>query len=109
MEDLLRRDEFFWLDLVGPSDPEIDELATMLGWHHLAVEDVKEFHQRPKLDVYRTHALLVFYGVHDGAPVEVHVFVSGSWMVTVRHDGCAHLEQRRDQVAQRPPETEEDV
>src|SRR3954453_18104043 len=81
----------------------------MLGWHRLAVEDVKEFHQRPKLDVYRNHALLVFYGVHDSALVEVQVFVSGGWIVTVRHGGCTHLEERRDDIAGRTPESEEEV
>jgi magnesium transporter len=109
IEDLLARDEFFWLDLHRPSEADLDEVARMLRWHRLAVEDVKEFHQRPKLDVYRDHALLVFYGVHDAALVEVQVFVSGHWIVTVRHGGCAHLEQRRDEVAAREPESEEEV
>ena len=112
IRDLLDRDEFFWLDVVSPSDEQIDELAEMLDWHHLAVEDVKEFHQRPKLDTYRTHALLVFYGVHapEASLVEVHVFVSGGWLVTVRHSPCDHLEQRRARVVEgEPPPTEEDV
>jgi len=106
---LLGRDEFFWLDVVAPSDAQIDELAEMLGWHRLAVEDTKEFHQRPKLDTYRTHALMVYYGVHHQQPVEVHVFVSGSWIVTVRHDKCGPLEAKFHQLTQAAPETEEDV
>jgi magnesium transporter len=111
IEELLARDEFFWLDLIGPTEAEIDELAALLGWNPLAVEDVKEFRQRPKLDDYRTHALLVFYGVHAPAAdlVEVHVFVSGSWVVTVRRQACRHLDERRESVADDPPETEEEV
>ncbi len=111
IEDLLARDEFFWLDLVGPSEADIDELAALLHWNPLAVEDVKEFRQRPKLDSYRTHALIVFYGVHepDGELVEVHIFVSGGWVVTVRHDRCHHLEMRRETVEERPQDSEEDV
>jgi magnesium transporter len=109
IEELLARDEFFWLDVIRPSEAEIDDLAAMLGWHPLAVEDVKEFRQRPKLDVYRTHALLVFYGVHDSALIEVHVFVSGSSVVTVRHSACAHLEQRRDEIGDLMPDSEEEV
>ena len=106
---LLERDEFFWLDVVAPSEAQIDALAEWLGWHRLAVEDTKEFHQRPKLDTYRTHALMVYYGVHDRKPVEVHVFVSGSWIVTVRHDACGPLEAKYDQLTHAAPETEEDV
>jgi len=109
IEGLLARDEFFWLDVVGLSDADIDGLADRLGWHRLAVEDVKEFHQRPKLDTYRTHALMVFYGVHDRELVEVHVFVSGAWIVTVRHAPCRHLEDKRAALGADPPGTEEDV
>ena len=106
---LLQRDEFFWLDVHTPSDEQIDDLAGLLDWHRLAVEDVKEFHQRPKLDTYRTHALMVFYGVHGQRLVEVHVFVSGSWIVTVRHDACDPLETKFDDLTHTAPETEEDV
>ena len=111
IRELLGREEFFWLDLHSPSHDEIDTLADVLGWHPLAVEDVKEFHQRAKLDEYRDHALLVFYGVHapDGLLVEVHIFVSGDWVVTVRRAACDHLLARRNALEDRPPATEEDV
>jgi magnesium transporter len=111
IEELLDRDEFFWLDAMRPSDADIDLLAKMLGWNPLAVEDVKEFRQRPKLDTYRTHALVVFYGAHapEGTLVEVHIFISGGWVVTIRHDACHHLDMGRERVAASPPRTEEDV
>jgi len=111
MRELLAREEFFWLDVHDPSDAHIDELAALLGWNELAVEDVKEFGQRPKLDDYRDHALMVFYGVHapDGRLVEVHIFISGDWVVTVRRDPCEHLLLRHQVLDERPPRTEEDA
>jgi magnesium transporter len=111
IERLLVRDEFFWLDLDSPSDDELDGLSAMLGWDPLALEDAKEFGQRPKLDDYANHALLVFYGVHapDGMLVEVHLFVSGGWIVTIHRAPCQHLHVQRDALADRPPHTEEDV
>ena len=111
IKELLARGEFFWLDLDSPGPDVIDEMAGLLGWHPLAVEDSKEFGQRPKLDDYRDHALLVFYGVHapDGRLVEVHIFVSGDWVVTVRRAPCEHLLEQRRIVSDRPPATEEDV
>ena len=111
IKGLLARGEFFWLDLDHPGPDVIDEMAGLLGWHPLAVEDSKEFGQRPKLDDYRDHALLVFYGVHapDGRLVEVHIFVSGDWVVTVRRAPCEHLLEQRRIVSDRPPATEEDV
>jgi magnesium transporter len=44
----------FWLDIEDPTDEIIDELATRLELHPLAVEDSKQFGQRAKLQVYRT-------------------------------------------------------
>lgn len=107
LDELLARDHFFWLDLYDPSDEELDALAGRLGWHPLAVEDTKEFRQRPKLDRYGDHMLLVFYGAHGLRPhhddpdddrpalVEVHLLVSGRWIVTVRRHRCDALEELR--------------
>ena len=39
-------DEFFWVDLVHPSDDEVDRLGTALDLHPLALEDTREFGQR---------------------------------------------------------------
>jgi hypothetical protein len=36
----------FWLDIENPADEVIDQLATRLGLHPLAVEDSKQFGQR---------------------------------------------------------------
>ena len=111
IEPLLVRDEFFWLDLDSPGDDELDAMGTLLGWHERALEDAKEFGQRPKLDDYDNHALLVFYGVHapDGRLVEVHVFVSGGWVVTLHRDPCHHLQMQHKLFGERPPKTEEQV
>ena len=88
---LHERGEFFWLDLHMPSDAQLDELGKLLDIPDLAIEDTKEFGQRPKLDDYDTRVLIVFYGAHDGGLVEVHVHVSGDEVVTVRRDPCWHL------------------
>jgi magnesium transporter len=98
-EDLCARDEFFWLDLNDPGEAELRELGDRLGWHPLLVEDLTEFSQRPKLDRYGDHMLIVFYGarIADDAPAlaEAHLVVSGSYVVTVRRDRCRELEAVR--------------
>jgi magnesium transporter len=98
-EALRAQDEFFWLDLHDPGDGELQELAGRLGWHPVLVEDLTEFSQRPKLDRYGDHMLIVFYGarVRDGTPAltEVHLVVSGSYLVTVRRHGCEELQMVR--------------
>src|SRR3954452_22175198 len=52
MRALKERGEFFWLDLLRPSEPELDTLGAVLDLPPLALEDAKEFRQRPKLDDY---------------------------------------------------------
>ena len=106
---LHERGEFFWLDLHAPTDAELDALGELLAIPPLAVEDTKEFGQRPKIDDYGARVLIVFYGAHDDEPVEVHVHVSGDEVVTVRRAACAHLGAARDRAMHDPAHTEQDV
>ena len=97
---LRERDEFFWLDLTGPSPDEVKMLGELLDLHPVAIEDTVEFDQRPKLDSYGDHLLFVFYTVRKGRntgealfePVEVHIYISGSFVVTIRRAECTQLD-----------------
>ncbi len=98
---LRERDEFFWLDLTDPSPGELAPLGELLGLHPVAIEDSTEFGQRPKLDSYGDHVLFVFYTVRKGRgsgeslfePVEVHIYISGSYVLTVRRATCTELDE----------------
>jgi magnesium transporter len=82
---LLDDRRYFWLDL---PDGQLDAAGQLLGLHPAAMEDTREWDQLPKLDVYDDHLLLVFFSARVvggvAEPVEVHVYVSGNWIVTVR-------------------------
>jgi magnesium transporter len=106
---LHEREEFFWLDLDSPSDADLDALGELLAIPDLAVEDSKEFGQRPKLDEYGERVLIVFYGAHDSDLVEVHVHVSGQEVVTIRRAPCAHLWEARERAATARVRTEQDL
>jgi magnesium transporter len=103
------RGEFFWLDLHAPTDAELDQLGELLGIARLALQDTKEFGQRPKIDDYGPRVLVVFYGAHEEQPVEVHVHVSGDEVVTVRRAPCAHLGAARERAMHDTEHSEEDV
>jgi magnesium transporter len=112
IEKLLAADEFFWIDLNGPEPSAIEELGPLLKLNAMALEDTLEFNQRPKLDEYEDRVLLVFYGIHhadDGEadPIEVHLHISGSWIVTVRPGSCRHLHDLKDRLAKRNDDAEE--
>jgi magnesium transporter len=106
---LHQREEFFWLDLDSPGDADLDALGRLLEIPDLAIEDSKEFGQRPKLDLYDERVLIVFYGAHDTEPVEVHVHVSGNEVVTIRRAPCAHLWEAREKAASAHVRTEQDL
>ena len=96
-EALRGRDEFFWADLESPSDADIAALGSRLGLHPLALEDTREFLQPPKLDHYGDHVLLVFYAATSCdderlfAPLEVHVYIAGGFVLTVHREPCPEL------------------
>jgi magnesium transporter len=106
--------EFFWLDLQAPTPEQVIELGEVFELHPLALEDTQSFGQRPKLDEYGDKVLLVFYGMHHGgqeghALVEVHLHISGDWLVTVHRDHCAHLGEAKRLANQHVLRSEEYV
>jgi magnesium transporter len=112
---LRRRDTFFWLDLKGPSNAELETLRELLDLHPLAIEDTREWQQRAKLDRYETHVLLVFYSARkchaederEFAPVEVHIYISGGFIVTVRRETCIELDRLHEVLVPEKAEAEE--
>lgn len=104
IRDHLERDHFFWLDLHAPSSEDLVQLREIFGFHPLALEDTEDFGQRPKLDDYGNYVLLVFYGAwrhqaQDPNPLrEVHLFISGHYVVTVHRDPLPVLDQQREQL-----------
>jgi magnesium transporter len=114
IRDLLRQDRFFWLDLHSPSAEQIEQLGRMFGFHPLALEDTGAFRQRPKLDDYRDYALLVFYGgpAESGELDqlrEVHMFISGKYLITTHRDPLPELHEERNRIDDRPIHSEQFV
>ena len=108
---LLARDEFFWLDLHAPDAAAFARVGDMLGLHAMAMEDTREFGQRPKVDAYEAHVLVVFFTARRtgsdepvATPIEVHVYVAGGYILTVRRENCDLLDDLHDALV--PQETE---
>ena len=82
-------------------------IGELLGLHRLAIEDTREFGQRPKVDVYDDHVLLVFYTARleeSGSvrPIEVHVYLADDYVLTVRREPCLALDELRERVQDDP-------
>src|SRR5215469_5213310 len=94
----LQRDEFFWLDLQDPTPKEIEHLGELLKLHPLTLADISTFSERPKREHYEGYVSLVVYGVDATADVggsllrEVHMLISGGWVVTLHPSPFAVIE-----------------
>jgi magnesium transporter len=79
-----------WLDILAPGEEEGEFLRGM-GIHQLAVEDCLRGRQRPKVDRFGSHLLLVCYAAHINlernrvAFTELHLLVGAGFLITV-HD-----------------------
>jgi magnesium transporter len=104
--ELRRRDHFFWLDLADPSPDHLEALGRVLNLHPMALEDTLEFGQRPKVDSYGDHTLLVYYcaqaGDGDVRAVEVHLYLAAGYAITIRREPCPALEALREELSRDP-------
>lgn len=86
----LERDEYFWLDLVAPEPKTLRALGAQLDWNPLLTEDLEHGNQRPKIEDFADHAIVVCYAAvhaddtHDITLIEHGLVVHGSYLVTVR-------------------------
>jgi magnesium transporter len=97
------RGQVAWLDIVGdPSDAELALIADELGLHPIAVEDVRERHERPKADTYDDHYFLTFSAIEAVEPGTLRteifsIFTFTDVVITVRQgewSGRADVEKR---------------
>lgn len=93
-------DRVLWAHVTEPSDTDLNCLAEEFSLHPLAMEDIRERHQRPKLETYPTHSFLVAY---TGAMEEVEMFVGPGWLVTVA-DSSVNLETVRSRFERTRPD-----
>ena len=113
VRDHLKRDQFFWLDLTSPTREQLARLHELFGFHPLALEDTDHFGQRPKLDNYGDYIFLVFYGAWQNSPdevpqlQEVHMFISGQYLVTIHRDSLPALDRQRHELAGRTLHSEQ--
>ncbi len=103
MRERIDAKTYFWLDLISPEEADLERVSELLGLHPAAVEDSREWEQLPRMDDYDDHALLIFFTAREtddgeAEPVEVHLYLSGSWIVTVRRCRTA-LDAQREWIA----------
>lgn len=101
MSGYLQAQQFFWLDLHDPKPDQLSRLGELLHLHPLTIEDVGTFSERPKREHYEGYVSVVVYGVDETAAEgeqllrEVHLLISGGWVVTLHPTPFAVLDALR--------------
>ena len=100
IEAALAKPSFFWLDLEGVDGDTAAVLRDSFKFHPLAVEDAENFGQRPKLEDYDGFVYMVVHGAAAGGAetIEVHIFFSERFVVTVRRVECVALDEVRHRL-----------
>jgi magnesium transporter len=97
----------FWVDMVKPTDEEINLLDDVFGFHPLAIEDCIHYSQRPKIESYRHVGEQCvegyFYMVIHGPDLttfreklrtkELDLFASARYLVTIHDDHMASISE----------------
>ena len=87
-----------WIDLHAQDDAALALLKERFEFHPLAIEDCKNFDQRPKLEEYGQYLFIVVHGFRaaTGAekvePLELHAFLGKDYMVTVHQEVLPELD-----------------
>ncbi|MGR0318924.1 magnesium and cobalt transport protein CorA [Agromyces sp. ZXT2-3] len=103
-----RHGGFAWIGLYRPTDAELDAVAVEFGLHHLAVEDARKGHQRPKVERYGQTLFAVLKPARYLDHVEqvefgeLHVFVGPGFAITIRHAESPDLARVRSRLEGTP-------
>jgi magnesium transporter len=104
----LKQGVFFWVDLENPDADVIDKFGKLLNLHPLTLEDAHTFGQRPKIEEYEGYIDMVVFGVDTDVSAgerllrEVHMIVSGDYVLTIHRSPLESLEDLRDRYGDKP-------
>lgn len=87
-----------WVDAVGLSQPEIEDLGRLFRFHVLAVEDCWHSIQRPKVDEYPGYLFFSFHAVDESGEGEVGTreidgFLGANYLVTVHDEPSPEVQE----------------
>jgi len=91
-----------WLDVGGLSDPGVVRaIGDRFGIHALALEDVLNVPQRPKVERYEDHLLVVLREVrYPNPPEQVSFFLAGQVVVSFQERAGDSFEPVRERIRQ---------
>jgi magnesium transporter len=103
-----RRNTLVWLDIGDPTGDDLELLKQEFGIHQLAVEDLRRRRQRPKVDTYPGHHVIVAYETLPASDAmrsfelgELHLFAGRGFVVSVHWGASPVIASVRDRFQHR--------
>lgn len=101
-----RREGWLWLDVVRPSVEEVQQLGRTFGFDPLALQDVVEESQFPKVDDYGSYLFVVLHGLGTATErletTELDAFLGPDYLVTFREGELPAVDWVADQALRNP-------
>ncbi len=99
--------QVLWVHCDAPDHAEVTAIASRFHVHPLAVEDLRNSNQRPKLDDYGDQLFVVLFGAIKLADesiglAEVHFLIGDGYLVTVTTDPIPAIDALEKHLDQRP-------
>jgi len=92
----LPTDRFFWLDIDGASEEEIQKVTTALHVPELTGNWLPRFGQRSRFEVDETQVRISTFAVgSSGLPTEGHLLYTRPWLLTVHTGAGASMDRAR--------------
>ncbi|HEX2622826.1 MAG TPA: CorA family divalent cation transporter, partial [Phototrophicaceae bacterium] len=95
-----------WLDIVDPTDDEIDWVAHQFKLNPAVVKDLLTTDRRPALMVYPTYLFLSLFQPHihlsEIKGIEIHCIITDNCFITVRESEASTVDAAYNRVAQNP-------
>ncbi len=96
---LLGRWPVLWVNVDGLGDAAVlAEIGRLFAIHPLALEDVVNVHQRPKVDVYDAHLFIVMRMADDGGSEQLSLFIGSGYVLTFQERGGDCFEPVRQRL-----------
>lgn len=99
---LASEDGTLWVDLTGPSDEEVTLMRSTFHFHPLAIEDTRNYRQRPKVEAYPDVLFIILNPValvtRQPEFRELDVFVGRNFVVTVHPADEPVIEEAQNRI-----------
>jgi magnesium transporter len=97
LEALRQGQSVLWIDIIDPTDDELEKLKKVFGLHPLAVEDMCNDYQRPKVEEYTDHLFLISNSIeYTNRQLyfrEIDIFLVKNYLLTAHDAGEPIIEE----------------